>query len=281
MEMNDCVLLLTACISPSGMIFTAVQDPQEREAAYIDTIEYYLNNTDCRIVFVNNSGEDISSKIVAKRRVEFLSYFGNNYDRKLGKGYGEFQILKYAFEHSHWLKEASRVVKITGKLKVKNIISLLSVSHLLFGPHRDLVMVAGPSHSDDNQGVIDSRFFIGSPLFYERFLSYKNVIDDSAGFYFEHLLYECVNDNHGCFLVAEFPLPLMIEGYSWTSGNAYGYRECSKTAKLKMLSEYCHDLMMKTDDTGLKCRVLFASLCFRFERLLCIVLSKLGIAFHK
>lgn len=137
---DDTVLLLTACISPNGMSYTAVQNPMEREAAYLDALSYYIDNTRFRIVFCNNSGEDISSKVKDNEgRVEFLSYLGNDYDKSLGKGYGEFQIIEYAFEHSKLLLSCKRIVKITGKLKVKNLSEILKHSGWAFGQNTDFI----------------------------------------------------------------------------------------------------------------------------------------------
>lgn len=39
MRSNDCVLLLTACVSPNGMTYTAVQDSARRKKAYIDALK--------------------------------------------------------------------------------------------------------------------------------------------------------------------------------------------------------------------------------------------------
>ena len=63
MMRKQTVILLTACISPGGMAFTALQDAGERERQYIDAINFYIENTYYPIVFSNNSSEDNSSKI--------------------------------------------------------------------------------------------------------------------------------------------------------------------------------------------------------------------------
>ena len=81
------VILLTASISPDGMAYTAVQDSNERKRQYIDAIKFYIDSTNYPIIFCNNSGEDLSVEFPEVRnRVEFLSFFGNDYDKQLGKG---------------------------------------------------------------------------------------------------------------------------------------------------------------------------------------------------
>jgi hypothetical protein len=282
-HLDDTVLLLTACISPNGMSYTAVQNPMEREAAYLAALSYYLDNTRFRIVFCNNSGEDISSKIMDNEgRVEFLSYLGNDYDKSLGKGYGEFQIIEYAFEHSKLLLSCKRIVKITGKLKVRNLPEILKHSDWLFGQDADFILVNTPSpKSADNNlgGVVDSRCIVGNRTFFERFLSVGNLINDSAGYYFEHLLYKVCEDYRKHSIVAEFPLPLMIEGNSWTSGAAYRYKTISQVSKMQLLQDYCVEANKTMNGKMIKVRLTFIGYYYRLLRLYYRVINKLGHVF--
>ena len=74
MMRKQTVILLTACISPGGMAFTALQDAGERERQYIDAFNFYVNNTHYPIVFSNKSSEDNSTKMTyPEGRVEYLS----------------------------------------------------------------------------------------------------------------------------------------------------------------------------------------------------------------
>lgn len=54
------ILLLTACINPDGMPFTCLADVGVRKKQYIEALNFYLKNTTRKIVFVENSGTDIS-----------------------------------------------------------------------------------------------------------------------------------------------------------------------------------------------------------------------------
>ena len=101
--MDDVVLLLTACINPNGMLYTTIQDTELRKKHYIESLFFYLTKTQYKIVFVENSNTDISSlyqKEISEGRLECITFDGNNYDRSLGKGYGEALILDYACMHS-------------------------------------------------------------------------------------------------------------------------------------------------------------------------------------
>ena len=89
---NKYVIVLTACINPGKMIHTSLTDVDIRRRQYEDALEFYLLQTDYPIVFVENSGTDISGdfrKFVDCGRLEFVTFQGNEeFDRKKGKGYG-------------------------------------------------------------------------------------------------------------------------------------------------------------------------------------------------
>lgn len=40
--MDDVILLLTACINPNGMLYTAIQDTELRKKQYIESLTFYL-----------------------------------------------------------------------------------------------------------------------------------------------------------------------------------------------------------------------------------------------
>jgi len=130
---HDTILLLSACINPNGMSYTEIQNPKERESHYLNALSYYLKKTKYKIVFVNNSGEDISYKVDNRdNRIEFLSFYGNDYDKSYGKGYGEFLILQYAFKNSVFISKCNYVIKITGRLIVKNITEISTLNDFIF-----------------------------------------------------------------------------------------------------------------------------------------------------
>lgn len=124
MNSNHPILLMTACINPNGMSNTACQNKNIREVQYLEALNFYLSNTKFNILFVENSGIDISGRyreVIKKGRLEVITFDGNHYDRKLGKGFGEGLILKQAFEKSDLLKTSKVVIKVSGRHIVKNI----------------------------------------------------------------------------------------------------------------------------------------------------------------
>ena len=56
-------ILLTACIDPKGMAFTTLQNKEVRLQQYLDALNYYLYNTNLNIVFVENTGYNISGGV--------------------------------------------------------------------------------------------------------------------------------------------------------------------------------------------------------------------------
>lgn len=69
------VIVLTACINPKGMAYTALQNIEERKKQYTTALKWYLENTTLPIVFVENTGYDISfdfDVFIKNKRLECL-----------------------------------------------------------------------------------------------------------------------------------------------------------------------------------------------------------------
>ena len=70
---NKYVIVLTACINPGKMIHTSLTDVDIRRRQYEDALEFYLLQTDYPIVFVENSGTDISGDLLHFREMRSLT----------------------------------------------------------------------------------------------------------------------------------------------------------------------------------------------------------------
>ncbi len=146
----DPTLLLTATITPPSDVKDLVRvDPVARMGDYIETLTFYLELPDDvlrRIVFVENSNSDMGKlRELAGRypskRVEFLGFFGLDYPGKYGRGYGEFKLLNYAFDHSEMiagLGPEDHVWKGTGRLKLKNIAEMIQTAPKEYDLYCDL-----------------------------------------------------------------------------------------------------------------------------------------------
>ncbi len=207
------VILLTACINPNGMSFTQLNDVCERQEQYMNAIHYYLNNTDCPIIFCENSNTDITPFLNInnkQNRLEVLTFSGNQ-DKQRGKGYGEAEIIEYALHHSAFIQDNSIIIKITGRLIVNNICQLLKTIKY---KHDSVTCLF---HSDLQ--FADSRIFGGTTTFYKEILKNKNKLNDEQGVFFEHILASTVLNSTVCFI--PFSEEPCITGVSGTTGKLY------------------------------------------------------------
>ena len=118
-------LLLTATVNPRGMA-GANFNPKERAEMYVEALRFYISKG-CRVVFAENSDSiDLISDVLGKvSNVEFVDVSGLEYDQLKGKGYNETIMLHKAVVKSKFIKETRCFFKITGRLKVLNILSML------------------------------------------------------------------------------------------------------------------------------------------------------------
>jgi hypothetical protein len=182
--LKEIAILLTGTVRPNEMAFTKLLDPALRRAQYVASLNDWLNRTSLPIVFVENSGVDISSDIDNEHvnRIEFLTFSGNDYRSDLGKGYGEMNCLQYAAENSLVLKKCGFVFKVTGRLKMLNFDKFLD-----YCLRKDNLFVFLDLR--DSLRFADSRFFGFHPEFLNRYLlQYRSEVNDSSGRFFEHVL---------------------------------------------------------------------------------------------
>ncbi len=187
---SSILLFLTGCIRPDNMGLTKLQDQEVRKKQYLEAIKYYWSKTDSNILFVENSGYDLSDDLpdeVATGRLEILTFNGNGYQKELGKGYGEMKIIAHALGHSRLMKQHDFIFKITGRLKLLNLKTYLDQCLQL--PQAEVVVDLRQDIT-----VADSRCWGATRAFYEqKLLKYQEDINDSEGSYFEHVLcYACL-----------------------------------------------------------------------------------------
>lgn len=77
---EDIIILLTAPINPNGTLNTKLQDPEIRKEQYLEAIIYCLNETNLKIVFRKNTNYNLLKKVSNYKRVEFITFSGNNYN---------------------------------------------------------------------------------------------------------------------------------------------------------------------------------------------------------
>ena len=223
MSYNICVLL-TACVNPSGMSHTTLQNPQIRAEQYKEALNYYLKETSLPIVFCENTMYDISDvfqQYIASGRLEYLTFNGNNYDKSKGKGYGEALIMKYAINHSKVIKNCKYLIKITGRLIIKDIKRISSSPLLLYD---------NLFRCNIKDKFISTYIFIARPLLVLKFVEkYQEMIreDSPTNDLIEHHLYRALTkDSEICHttFVPFISIPKVV-GISGTTGEPYSMKD--------------------------------------------------------
>lgn len=217
---RDVAILLTACVNPIGMSYTVLQDSHVRKCQYIEALRYYLDNTEVKIVFVDNTKCDLTpyfEKDVEDGRLELLSFDGNHFEKTKGKGYGESLIIEYGLNNSRFLIDTDLIIKITGRLKCLNI-------HQVIAKCCNSETVYSWFTLDDYScPICESRVFVAPREFYEHyFLPDKNDIDDSNHVFFEHILIKSVHKwTNSKRPFKEIWFPMVLNGVGGSTGEVY------------------------------------------------------------
>lgn len=228
------VILLTGCVNPNGMAYTKLQDPATRLKQYTEAIQWYLYHTNKKVVFVENTlcdFSDIFSEYIESGRLEYITFKGNEYNRSLGKGYGEALIIKEALKRSVFISSSDQILKITGRLILKNLNNIIGNSSKVDTLYANTEIVNG-------HGICQSFVFVCPPKFLSNFfINNINLLNDSKGYFFEHLLYDSmINWLMLGNAQEEFIDPLIIDGVSGTTGGKY--MPSLRFAKIKAFIKY-------------------------------------------
>ncbi len=118
------VVLATSTIDPRGMRFTARSEPLLRLEDYKRSLRHWCGTTSLPLVFCENSGADLHSLQqtleTEGERIEWLGFDAPGFPEHLGQGYGEALTLRHALDNSRLIGVGTRVVKVTGRLSVRN-----------------------------------------------------------------------------------------------------------------------------------------------------------------
>lgn len=183
MNFSECCLIMTSCINPSkGVYALALNNAEVRRRQYELALQFYIKETRIKkIVFCDNSNEQLDHVFFEtakenKKCIELLCFQGN-VERTLeqGKGYGEGEILEYAFQHSQLIKKSKYIIKVTGRLIISNFDNILRLSY------KDDNYINMYTYSDGRY-FADTRFFMMKIVDYRNYFlkEYKNV-DDRSG----------------------------------------------------------------------------------------------------
>lgn len=166
---SEIVLLLTATVTSQWTHMNNMIAPNDRLQQYVNAIQWYLDQTPFRIVVGENSGYYQLKEHFApddQERIELICYQETNTTRTYG--YNEMLILRHIYEESKFIDKSTLILKVTGRLIVKNINSHVRQLRRSKGDfiaayiHRSLV-------------YIDSRFFAFTSSMFAHILSYEDA----------------------------------------------------------------------------------------------------------
>lgn len=159
------ILLLTSTIHPKPQPHLKLADPAERLEDYLTALsfqnELLVRRIIDKIVYVDNSGYDLAplKAHFPSPNIEWVSFYGLDYDPSYHRGYGEFRLIDHAFAHAATLRDmdsADRVWKLTGRYIVKNLERVIAMTPNTF----DL-------YCNVKQGWAEMGFMAWSTLGYE------------------------------------------------------------------------------------------------------------------
>ena len=121
-----------------------------------------------------------------------------------------------------------RIIKITGRLKIKNIKMIIHLHSLLFSKKTAICAI------NSDMSFPDSRIIIASKSFFFTFLKNKDKINDTEGYYFEHALCDILK-NEKKYPYSPFLILPFIEGISGSSGKSYSNKTLTISFSFKYL----------------------------------------------
>ena len=209
---NKYCILLTASIDPGNTPKVGRNDILQREQDYIKALKFYIKSG-IPVIFCENSGyksEEIEQLISSSDKVEYLKF--KSEFSYLGKSHGEKEIFDYVYANSSYLKESEYVIKITGRLIVKN---LLKIIYKINDSKIDLFV-----NLVRNISCTDSRFFIFQKLFYPVYFepSLSKYLNEPIGDGFEICLarayHQAMAEGKKCILLPEFPIYIGVNAWN-------------------------------------------------------------------
>lgn len=233
------ILLTSSVIAMDETV--RLKDPQSRIFHTLESLEKWLEITPTsQFVLCDGSGFDFSSLIEGRFRgaqIECLS-FNNNPEliSIYGKGFGEGEIIRYALEHSVFLREAQWFVKCTAKLWVDNYFDCLEEWNGRFLCKAYFSNVFSLKRM--NLEYIDTRFYLADKSYYQNhFSGVYQALSKNPGISIEEQFLEVVQS--AVLQGILFSSPPMVSGVGGGSGKYYKdsfWRRLKERVRTKIVS---------------------------------------------
>jgi hypothetical protein len=192
--MADILVFLTATIHCGETPLVKRCDPVQREQDYLRAFRHWLLlKCDADILFCENSSADLSAFRAAAatdartgRSVRLVSFAGNEGAQRYGKGYGEIEMLRYAFETFPELSNYKYIMKVSGRYVVKNGSDIVDRIRRMTA---DLIC---DMHWHLTYGDIQVAAF-RPHVALTHLIPFQEEIDDTRGVFIEHVMARCVH----------------------------------------------------------------------------------------
>ena len=222
MKSFDFSIILTCTVNPIQMPNLVRSNPEIRFQDYKKSFNFWVNNAFVnKIILLENSNFDLSyfnevAKNIKNKEIEIISSNSNNeYDKSLGKGYGQYLCLKEIFDQSQIAKTTKYFIDVTGRHCIKNFKAIIE----------DIIKNESDIYVNitDNLKFADANIYGGTKNFFINYLLPETKkTNDSQNKIFENCVasatLKAISDGMN---LSKTPIYADIEGFIGTNGKKY------------------------------------------------------------
>jgi len=222
MKNFDFSIILTCTVNPIQMPNLVRNNPEIRFQDYKKSFNFWVNNAFVnKIILLENSNFDLSyfnevAEDIKNKKIEIISSNSNNeYDKSLGKGYGQYLCLKEIFDQSQIAKTTKYFIDVTGRHCVKNFKAIIE----------DIIKNESDIYVNitDNLKFADANIYGGTKDFFINYLLPETKkTNDSQNKIFENCVasatLKAISDGMN---LSKTPIYADIDGFIGTNGKKY------------------------------------------------------------
>lgn len=190
------VLITTATNPPDGVCVLEMSNVAKRNIAAKAAVLFWAMIGVEKIVLADATGQTLLDEADAGRlaqmgvELEQINYQqDNDMVVRLGKGFGEGALIRFAVENSEILRKSTHFFKCTGKVFCRNFPEILRMIE-----ENNIQNMFWKLNFEESH--LDTRFFYASRTFFEKYLlSAYSKINDREGVYSEHTVFAVANDH--------------------------------------------------------------------------------------
>ena len=222
MKSFDFSIILTCTVNPIQMPNLVRSNPEIRFQDYKKSFNFWVNNAFVnKIILLENSNFDLSyfnevAENIKNKEIEIISSNSNNeYDKSLGKGYGQYLCLKEIFDQSQIAKTTKYFIDVTGRHCVKNFKAIIED---IIKNESDIYL-----NITDNLNFADANIYGGTKKFFINYLLPETKkTNDSQNKIFENCVasatLKAISDGMN---LSKTPIYADIDGFIGTNGKKY------------------------------------------------------------